>query len=273
MLKIALITLVVFVGLYLLLVLGVALGQRSMIYHPDTTRAEPAEADVPEMVPVPLRAADGALVGGWYAPPRDGAKPTVVFFHGNAGTVASRAFKARAFLDAGYGVFMVEYRGYGGMPGQPTEAGLYADGRAAIRWLVGRGVPAARLVLYGESLGAALALEMTRLVEPMMVVLECPFTALADLAPPYILPVLARLLMLDRFDNLSKIGDLTVPLLILHGERDQTVPVAMAHALLAAAATTITEGVFLPAGQHNDLWDYGAGGRVLDFIRRRSGVS
>ena len=268
MLKIMLEALLVFGGLYLLLIAGVAMGQRGMIFHPDTTRSDPAEADVPEMVPVPLKADDGWPVTGWYAPPRGPNKPTVVFFHGNAGTIASRAFKARALLDAGHGVFLVEYRGYGGTLGRPSEKGLYADGRAVIQWLIGRGVAASRLVLYGESLGSGVAMEMTRLIQPMMVVLECPFTSLPDLAPSFILPGLARLLMLDHFDNLSKMAGLTAPLLVVHGEQDETVPVAMGHALLKAA-DTIKDGVFLPTAHHGDLWDHGAGEHVLDFIRRR----
>jgi len=266
--RIAIEALLTFGGLYLLLIGVVALGQRGMIYHPDPNRSDPAEAGLPEMVPVPLRAGDGWPAGGWYAPPRNPARPTVVFFHGNSGTVATCAVKARALLDAGLGLFLVEYRGYGGIPGRPSEKGLVADGRAAIQWLTGRGVPAARLVLYGESLGSGIAMAMTRLIQPMMVVLECPFTAVADLAPPYILPVLARLLTLDRFDNLSKMAGLTAPLLVVHGDLDETVPVAMGHALLAAA-DTLKEGVFLPTAHHADLWDHGAGERVLDFIRRR----
>ncbi len=268
MVKILLEALLAFGGLYLLLIAGVALGQRGMIYHPDPTRADPVEAGVPEMVPVPLKAEDGWPVSGWYAPPRSAAKPTVVFFHGNSGTVGTRAFKARALLDAGYGVFLVEYRGYGGNPGRPSEKGLYADGRAVIRWLVGRGIAASRLVLYGESLGSGVVMEMTRLIEPMMVVLECPFTALPDLAPPFVLPVLARAFMLDHFDNLSKMAGLTAPLLVVHGDQDEVVPVAMGHALLKAA-DTIKDGVFLPTAHHGDLWDHGAGEHVLDFIRRR----
>jgi uncharacterized protein len=270
MIMIILEALLAFGGLYLLLIGAVALGQRGMIYHPDSTRSDPAEAGVPEMVPVPLRADDGTAVGGWYAPPPTPGKATVVFFHGNSGTIGSRAFKARALLDAGYGVFLVEYRGYGGNSGSPSEKGLYADGRAVIQWLISRGIPASRLVLYGESLGSGIALEMTRLIQPMMVVLECPFTTLPDLAPSYVLPVLARTFMVDRFDNLSKVTGMTAPLLVVHGDRDQTVPVAMGRALLNAAAdTTIADGVFLPAAHHNDLWDHGAGELILDFIRRR----
>ncbi|MBI3444790.1 MAG: alpha/beta hydrolase [Magnetospirillum sp.] len=240
-----------------------------MIYHPGTTRTQPDEAGVPEMIPVPLKAADGWIATSWYAPPKNPQRgTTIVLFHGNAGTLAGRAFKARAFLDAGYGVFLAEYRGYGGNSGSPSEKGLYADADAVLRWLIGQGVPQSRLILYGESLGSGVAMEMATRMEPMMVVLECPFTSLPDLAPAYVVPPLAQLLMVDRFDNLSKVRRLKAPLLVVHGDQDPLVPVAMGHALLAAA-DTIKEGAFLPQGQHNDLWDHGAGPRILDFIARR----
>ncbi|OAN48155.1 alpha/beta hydrolase [Paramagnetospirillum marisnigri] len=267
--KIILLAFAAFGGLYLLFVLLLALNQRGMIYHPEQTRSDPAEADVPEMVPVPLKAEDGWPVGGWYAPPKQSGNPTVVFFHGNSGTIASRAFKARSLLDAGFGVFLAEYRGYGGMPGRPSEKGLYADGRAVVQWLLSRGVPASKIVLYGESLGAGVAMEMAGLMDPMLVVLECPFTSIPDLAPPYVVPPLPHLLISDRFDNLSKMAGLRVPLLIVHGERDETVPVEMARRLLAATSTEAKEGLFIPTAHHNDLWDHGAGEKVIDFIARR----
>jgi len=256
-------------GAYLLMVGFVALMQRGMIYHPDTTRTRPDEAGLPEMVPVPLKTADGWISTSWYAPPKTAGRPTIVFFHGNSGTLADRAHKARAFLDAGFGVLLVEYRGYGGNAGRPSEQGLYADGEAAVGWLTAQGVPARRLVLYGESLGSGVAMEMAIRRQTMTLVLEAPFTALADLAPAYVLPPLAHLLTWDRYDNLIKAASLRMPLLVVHGDRDDVVPVAMGHAVLNAAGTA-KEGLFLPAAGHNDLWEHGAGKRIIDFISRHA---
>lgn len=268
--KVILLTLAILGAGYGLMLAWMSLRQRRIVFHPDPRRSHPGDCDLPEMVPVPVRTADGCTITGWYGAPRIRDRATVVIFHGNAGTIAGRAFKARLFLDAGYGVFLAEYRGYGGNPGQPSEAGLYADGRAVLHWLISRGVPASRLVLYGESLGSGVATQLAGEVGPQAVVLECPFTALADLAPPYIPPGLARMLMLDHFDNLAKIGGLAGPLLVVHGERDEVVPVAMARALLQAAREG-AEGVFLPQGRHSDLWDHGAGPRILDFLARPAG--
>lgn len=254
-------------GAYLLLIGVVALTQRSMIYHPGTARLRPDEAGVPEMIPVPVRATDGGIVTGWYAPARRPDRPVVVLFHGNSGTLADRAHKARVFLDAGFGVYLAGYRGFAGNAGQPSEAGLYADSEAALGWLAGQGVAAHRLALYGESLGSGIAMEMALRHPVGVVVLECPFTSVADLAPAYILPPLAQLLTRDRFDNLVKAPSLRAPLLVLHGGRDSLVPAFMGHAVLNAAGEP-KEGLFIAEAGHNDLWDHGAGRRVVDFISR-----
>jgi fermentation-respiration switch protein FrsA (DUF1100 family) len=255
-------------GAYLLLVGVVALAQRGMIYHPGTARIRPDEAGVPEMVPVPVRAADGRIATGWYAPAPRPDRPVVLLFHGNSGTLADRAFKARTFIDAGFGVFLAGYRGFGGDAGSPSEAGLYADAEAALGWLAGQGVAPRRLTLYGESLGTGVAVEMALRHPVGAVVLESPFTALADLAPPYVLPPLARLLTRDRFENLVKAPSLRAPLLVLHGDRDTLVPAIMGHAVLNAAGEP-KEGLFIPEAGHNDLWDHGAGRRTVEFISRR----
>lgn len=261
-------TLGAFAGGYLLLVGGIAVFQRDMIYHPGTERVEPAAAGLPEMVTVTVRTGDGLSITGWYAPPGNAHHPTIVLFHGNAGTLAHRARKARTFLDAGYGVYLAGYRGYGGNPGKPSEDGLYADARAALAWLTERGVPASRLVLYGESLGTGVAVHMAgEFANLAAIVLEAPFTRLPELAPAYVLPPVADALMVDRYDNRAKIGRVAAPLLIVHGEHDGVVPIAMGRELLAVAPAG-KEGVFLAAAGHNDVWDLGGGEAALDFIAR-----
>ncbi len=254
---------------YLLAVFALALMQRSLIYHPGHGAVEPSEVGLDRMVPVPVRAADGWIATGWYAPPSDPRAPTVVFFHGNGGTIANRAHKARSFLEAGYGLFLVGYRGYGGNRGRPTERGLYADGRGVLQWFTTRGLTEAQLILYGESLGGGVAVQMAvEHAEVAAVILEAPFTRLPDLAPPILLPGLAELLMVDTFDNIAKIAKLAMPLLVVHGDKDAVVPPAMGRAVLAAA-DTIKDGVFLPDAGHNDIWEQGGDNAVLDFLQRR----
>lgn len=262
-------TLGVLAGGYALLLGGLTVFQRDMIYHPGDTLPPPDEAGVPEMLTVPVRTTDNLVVSGWYAPPTRSGAETIVYCHGNARTLAHRAHKARLLLDAGYGVFLVGYRGYGGNPGRPSEEGLYADTRAALGWLIGRGTTPERLVLYGESLGTGIAAQMaTEQPDIAAVILEAPFTRLADLAPPYLLPGLASALLLDRYDTASKIPAIRRPILILHGEMDGVVPVAMGRTLVETARGRAL-GHFIPGGGHNNLWDMGAGETVLAFLQNR----
>lgn len=241
-----------------------AFFQRDLLFRPFGLPGAPAAAAVPEMAPATVRTADGLDLTGWYAPTPAG-RPTVVLYHGNAGHLAMRAFKARRFLDAGFGVWLAGYRGYAGNAGRPTEAGLYADGRAVLDHLAGLGVAGGGLILYGESLGTGVAVQMATERPVAAVVLEAPYTTIPDVAAgryPF-LPV--RLLARDRFDSLSKVGRLTTPLLVVHGERDAVVPVRLGRRLFEAASGP-KQGVFLPQPGHNDLYDWGAAEHVLAFL-------
>ncbi|AVM74967.1 alpha/beta hydrolase [Magnetospirillum gryphiswaldense] len=259
----------VFAGSLALAMGGLAFFQRDMIYHPGKERVDPAEAGVPEMVQARITTHDGFINTAWYAPPRDRYQPTLVYFHGNAGTVANRAHKARLFMDAGFGVLLVGYRGYGGNAGSPSEEGLYADARGALGWLISRGVPQGQIVLYGESLGTGVAVQMaTELPNLVGVVLEAPYTRLPDLAPAYVLPGFAELAMLDRFDNRAKIGQIRAPMLIVHGEQDGVVPVSMGRELKERARMGV-EAHFIAAAGHNDLYSHGAAQMVVDFVRKQ----
>lgn len=243
---------------------AMAYFQRDLLFRPSGQPGAPAAAAVPEMAAVTVRTADGLDITGWYAPAPAG-RPTVVLYHGNAGHLAMRAFKARHFLDAGFGVWLAGYRGYAGNPGQPSEAGLYADGRAVLDHLAGLGVGNGQLVLYGESLGTGVAVQMAAERPVAAIVLEAPYTTIPDVAAtlyPF-LPV--HLLARDRFDSLSKVVDLTAPLMVVHGERDAVVPVRLGRRLFEAAGGP-KRGVFLPEPGHNDLYAWGAAGHVLAFL-------
>ncbi len=240
------------------------LSQRRLMYHPGPPPPSPAEVGLPEMATVTLETTDGLALLAWHAPARDG-RATVMVFHGNAGNLAHRAPKARALIDAGYGVLLVAWRGFGGNPGAPSEDGLYEDGRAGFRFLAGRGVAAERIVVYGESLGSGVAVQMATEYPVAGVVLEAPFTSLADVAARHYWYVPARWLLLDRYDSEAKIGAVAAPLLVLHGLRDAVVPAELGRALFAAAPEPKVERLFAEGG-HSDLYDYGAGEAVITFL-------
>lgn len=260
------------VAVYGLMLVTAAAFQRRMMYFPDRSVPEPSQFGVADMAPAALETEDGLTLTAWYkaAPGREG--PVLVYFHGNAGHIGYRGEKVRPFLDRGFGVLLVSYRGYGGNPGSPMEQGLYRDGRAALNWLAAQGVAANRMVLYGESLGSGvavrLAAEMPRDQSVGALVLEAPYTSTVDVAARAypIFPV--RLLMRDRFDSLSIIDQVGAPLFVVHGERDSIIPARLGRDLLAAAREP-KRGVFLEAAGHNDLHEHGSAKTVMDFLAER----
>lgn len=253
-------------GGYATVVLGLFLGQRLLIYQPDRTAPDLAAAGLGGLAAVTLATADGLRLNAWYLAPAPG-RPVLAYFHGNGGNIGDRARRLRRFAAAGLGVLMPDYRGYGGNPGRPSEDGLYQDARAALDFLSARAIPAGRVVLWGESLGSGVAVRMAAERAVAAVVLEAPYTSLADLARRSYPWIPTGLLLADRFPSRERIGRVTAPLLVLHGERDAIIPVAQGRALLAAAAGP-REGWFSPEAGHNDLEAHGGVEVALAFIAR-----
>ncbi len=245
--------------------------QRSLLYFPDASPPSPGASGVSDMEEIVLATSDGLQLNALYGRAK-GALPTIVLFHGNAGHLGHRGFKARVFLDHGYGVLLAAYRGYGGNPGRPNEHGLYADGAAALAYLRDVAhVPLERIVLYGESLGTGVAVELAAGQKFAAVILEAPFTSMTDLGAhhyPY-LPV--RWLMWDRFDSAGKIERVTGPVLMFRGGRDQVVPSKFGARLHAVAPEGKTLELLEDAG-HNDLWENGAAHLVLSFLNNQMGA-
>lgn len=249
------ITVAVFYGV---LVAGMYFMQRNFLYHPENFTPSPAESGVAEMAEIQITTEDGLNLLAWAKPPTDENKPWIALFHGNAGTLGSRGYKAKAFMDAGFGVLLVEYRGFSGNPGTPTEAGLMMDARAALAYLARLGGSGDNLVLYGESLGTgvavAIGVEAAGHGKPVRtVILEAPFTSTVEVGAKHypFLPV--SLLMKDRFDSLSRIKDLNAPLFVIHGDQDWTVPQSLGRKLYAAANDPKVAKWIEGAG-HSDLF-------------------
>lgn len=255
-------------GLYGGLLLLLALAQRRLIYHPDRTRPEPSRAGVPEMDALTLKSADGLELLAWHRPPREEGLPTICYFHGNAGHLGCRGGKLRPYLDAGFGVLLPAYRGFSGNPGKPTEDGLYQDAEAALDFLARAGVLPERLILYGESLGSAVAVEMASRRPAAALVLEAPITSVAEIGRHRFPLFPVNAIAVDRFDAKAKIGKLRLPVLLVHGGRDAIVPERFGRALFAAASEP-KEARFIAEAAHNDLYDHGMAEIVLDFIARR----
>jgi fermentation-respiration switch protein FrsA (DUF1100 family) len=254
---------------YAALVAGLYLFQRQLLYHPDRTRPELFGLERLGVREIALSTGDGLSLLSWYLPAPRG-RPVIVYFHGNGGHIGYRAERLARFSHEGYGVLLAEYRGYGGNPGAPSEAGFYTDGRAALAFLDREGVTPNRLVLYGESLGSGVAVSLAVEHKIAALVLEAPFTSVAEVAQCHFRYVPASRMVIDRFDSLSRIGGVKAPLLVLHGERDRVVPIRFGRALLDAAPEP-KEGWFAPEGGHENLARYGSLDAIIAFIERRLG--
>jgi uncharacterized protein len=237
--------------------------QRSLLYHPQRRPIAPAAAGLPEAEAVVLETRDGERVIAWYVPPRPG-HPLVIYFHGNAETIANRVDRHHALIATGCGLLALSYRGYMGSTGAPTEPGLVHDAEAAYTFVASRH-PAERIVLWGHSLGSgvAVALAATRPVGKL--ILEAPFTSTADVAQRMFPLVPVRRLMHDQFHSDGRIGAVTASILVLHGARDIVVPIALGERLYELAKGP-KRFVRYPKGGHDDLDDYGAAIEARRFI-------
>jgi uncharacterized protein len=254
---------------YAALVGGLYVFQRQLLYLPDRTRPELAGLAELGVREVTLSTEDGLLLLSWYLPGHLG-RPVIAYFHGNGGHIGYRVERLLRFAREGYGVLMLEYRGYGSNPGTPSEAGFYADARAALAFLEREGVTPNRLVLYGESLGSGVAVQLAAQHEIAALILEAPPTSVAEVAQCHFPYIPAARLVADRFDSLSRIGMVKAPILVLHGERDRIVPIRFGRALFNAAPEP-KEGWFAPEAGHEDLARYGSLDVVVGFIERRLG--
>jgi fermentation-respiration switch protein FrsA (DUF1100 family) len=229
------------------------LVQRRLIYFPFGAVPAPSAIGLTGVEPVTFVTSDGFTLSGWFfAASGRSPRVTVLVFNGNAGNRAYRGALAAALRRHGLQVLLIDYRGYGGNPGAPSEKGLAADARAARAYLAGRSdVDLSRLVYFGESLGTAVAVDLAAEHPPAALVLRSPFTSLADIGQHHypFLPV--RLLLRDRFSAIDRIRRIRVPLLVIAGGRDRIVPIDHSRRLYEAAMDPKTLLV-LPDADHND---------------------
>jgi hypothetical protein len=206
-----------------------------------------------------FRAADGVRLHGWYVP-AEADRPLVLFFHGNAANITHRVPNLQYLHGLGLPVFIFDYRGYGTSKGRSLhEEDLYRDARGALDWLRARGWKPERMIFFGRSLGAAVALHMALESPPGGVVLEAPFTSLRDIGretTPVIYALFGWWGIDAQFDNLKKIPLLCRPLLIFHGDRDRTIPHEMSLRLFELAREPKTLRL-VPGARHSDAFAVG----------------
>ena len=251
---------------------GVTVGalyffQRSLMYFPDRARTPPAVAEFPQAVEEILTTADGEKIVVWHVPPR-GDKLVLLYFHGNGGSLAYRADRFRALIEDGTGLIALSYRGYGGSTGSPSEAGLIEDARAAYAFAAAR-YPAARIALWGESLGTAVAIALAAEAPVARLVLETPFTSAADIGAAAYPFAPVRLFMKDQFRSDLHIAKVKAPILVLHGARDRVVPITFGERLFAMIPGE-KRFVRFDLGDHEGLDQLGALAEAREFLSQRA---
>ena len=214
---------------YILLLIAAFFFQRNLLYHPsvdnylkDQVVKEPAEIEK-----VKITTKDEIDLAGWFYNKNLEKLKTILFFHGNAGSLENRTYKLNHFKDLNLNFLIIAWRGFNGNSGKPNEKGLYEDAESAIRWLKKEGIDEKNIILYGESLGTGVAVEVAQNKNYAGVILESPFTSMVNMGKKYypFLPV--SLLLRDKFESFKKINNIFIPVLIMHGTVDKIVPYDM----------------------------------------------
>lgn len=264
--------LVVVACIYLAVAGGMYVKQRSFQYFPQhsakTGFEDPAKFGLDGFVAASIATDDGETLVSWLALPPKPDAPVILYMHGNAGTLGDRAERFKVFHQEGFGVLVPSWRGYGGSTGSPTEKGLMSDGRAAMKFLQQKGVPASRVILFGESLGSGVATQLAANPDtsPMAVVLEAPYTSAADVARKryWFLPI--ELLMKDQFRSIDFAPRVTAPVFIFHGTADRVVPYAQGERLYDTF-TGPKEFLSMEGNGHIDPLTEVSWGAIKDFLR------
>jgi fermentation-respiration switch protein FrsA (DUF1100 family) len=241
-------------------------AQRALMYFPDKTRISPDSVGLPQAEQPVAQTEDGERLILWHVPARE-EKPVVIYFQGNGGGLDLRADRFRRLVSDGTGLIAVNYRGYGGSTGHPTETGLLRDAVAAYEFARGR-YPAERIVLWGESLGTGVVVALAAERPVARVLLESPYTSIADVAAALYWFIPVRVLMKDQFHSDQRIAKVTAPVLILHGARDRIVPIEFGERLFALIPG-MKRFIRLPQAEHNDHERFGALEMVRPFLLGR----
>ena len=208
--------------------------QRNLMYHPQENNYFGDKLEV-EIEKVNITTIDNINLLGWFHKKDLNKFKTIIYFHGNAGTLDNRIHKLNHFKDMDVNFLIIAWRGFSGNQGSPSEKGLYIDGQSAINWALKQGVIEEDIILYGESLGTGIATELAQHKNFAGVILETPFTSMINAAKNFYPYIPVNLLLKDRFENFKKIKNINSPVLIMHGEQDTIVPFTMGKTIYQLA--------------------------------------
>ena len=255
-------------GIFLYLFIGSVLyfSQRRLTFNVSGTPNKPEYYGLSNNIETYIKISKSINLISWFIKPKKNM-PIIVYFHGNSFDIGERAYRIKNYINKGFGILLPAYRGYSGNKGKPNEKKLYEDSKIIIKWLKDKHSFSDKdIVIYGESLGTAVAVELSQKKDYKCIILEAPFTSIGDVAQKLYPLYPVKFLIWDKFDNLNKINNLVSPTLFIHGKKDEIVPFEMGKKLYE-----IYKGkklnLFVDEAKHNDLYEYGIASDVIKFIK------
>jgi len=217
------------VSFYALVLIVVFFFQRNLLYHPsvDNYLKDQVVNEPTDIEKIKITTKDKIDLMAWFYNRNLEKFKTILFFHGNAGSLENRTYKLNHFKDLNVNFLIIAWRGFSGNKGKPNEMGLYEDAESAIKWLKMKGVNEKNIILYGESLGTGVAVQVAQNKNYAGVILESPFTSMVNMGKKYYPFFPVSLLLKDKFESYKKINNISVPILIMHGKVDNIVPFHM----------------------------------------------
>lgn len=258
------ITLLALIAIYCSVNLYAYANQKQLMYFPSLERIRPMAVGLANVDEVTLRTDSNVELICWYGGASAG-QPTVLFFHGNGGAVNHRAERIRDFMADGYGVFVLGYPGYGGNDGEPSEQSFMEGALLSYEFLQKSGVAPGDIVLYGESIGTGVAVQLAARVHARGLILESPMSSAIEVAREHYPLLLVDLLIRDTYQSIDYVDQINMPLLILHGDRDQVIPIRIGQQLFEKAREP-KRFITLQGAGHNNLRLYPAREMAREFI-------
>ena len=238
--------------------------QRRILFNTSGHPGTPSDYDLYSTKEIHIPTDDNITLLSWFHK-ADEKLPLLIYFHGNSFNIGDRAYRIKKYIDKNWNVILVSWRGFGGNNGRPTEKNLYKDGEAVLKWVSkNTNFTKDQIVIYGESLGSGVAVELGTRYNFLSIVLEAPFTSIYDIANKRYKIYPTKYLVKDKFDNFSKIDKIKSPLLIVSGKNDEVVP-HFHSKLLLEKAVNLKESLFVDEAMHNNLYDFGIEKNVINF--------
>ena len=251
--------------IYVFFGLSLYILQRKIVFNVSGIPKKPHEYGLVNIQELQIETEDGVSLLCWYSKAKSKNDPTLVYFHGNSFDIGERAYRIERYINNGWGVLLVSWRGFSGNKGKPTETNLYLDAESIMNWIDNQKlIKNTDIVLYGESLGTGVVIEMATRYVFKSIILEAPFTSIVDIAQKKYKIYPAKFLVLDKFDNLSKIKKVTSPILIISGKKDEIIP--HIHSIkLYNEANEPKDSLFIDEAMHNNLYDFDIEKKVIEF--------